>query len=183
MSVYGATKVSNEVMAQSYFDRYVMPVSGLRFFKVYGPWGRPDTVFFKFADRIYHDLPVDLYNHGEVSHSFTYIDDVVGGVLAALYRNPESAANTRHPIFNLGNPESKPLIDCLAVIQRCMGKQAQTRLLPLPPGDRSYSRANIDRAREQLGYQPLTSVQFGIERFMAWYLDEYVPMMHNSRAD
>lgn len=176
VSVYGASKVGNEAMAQAYADSFGTPVTGLRFFKVYGPWGRPDTVFFKFAHRIYNDRPVDVHNFGDIFHSFTYIDDIIGGVLAALSKPPVIEPNKRHPIYNLGNPQSLSLIYCLDLIEELLGKKATRRLVPLPLGDRSFTHANVELAAKELGYTIKTPVETGLKRFIDWYKAVYVPL-------
>lgn len=176
ISVYGASKVASEAMMQAYADHYGLPVTGLRFFKVYGPWGRPDTVFFKFIDRIWRDQPVKLHNFGEVFHAFTYIDDAVKGVMAALATSPSVRPDGRHPIYNIGNDRSEHLGRCLDLIEAALGKTAQREFVPLPAGDRSHSRANIARAREDLGFAPEIGVAEGIPRLADWYREVCVPL-------
>ena len=176
VSVYGASKVANEAMAQAQSDRYGMPVTGLRFFKVYGPWGRPDTVFFKFVDRIWRGEPVRLHNHGKIYHAFTFIDDVVDGVVRALSRAPEPQAGVRHPIYNLGNDRSEHLGECVDAMEAAIGRAAIRDYVPLPPGDRSHSRANVDRARRDLGYDPKVRVAEGIPKLVEWYRDVCAPL-------
>ncbi len=176
ISVYGASKVANEAMAQAYYSQFDLPLTGLRFFKVYGPWGRPDTVFFKFVDRIHKGLPVRLHNHGDVYHAFTYVDDVVGGVLGALARPAEIGTGGRHPIYNLGNPDSQQLGRCVDLIEEALGKEAVREMVPLPKGDRFFSVANVDRARRDLGYEVRVPVEVGIPKLVSWYLETCAPL-------
>lgn len=176
ISVYGASKIANEAMMQAYSVHFGQPVTGLRLFKVYGPWGRPDTVFFKFVDRIWHGLPVRLHNHGNIYHAFTYVDDVVGGIVAALARPVVPDERTPHPIYNLGNPDSQHLGDCLALIEAALGRTAQKQLVPLPPGDRTFSRADVSLAKRDLGYTVRTGVEVGIPRLVDWYREVYAPL-------
>lgn len=176
ISVYGASKVANEAMMQAYAAQYDLPITGLRFFKVYGPWGRPDTVFFRFVDQVYRGEPVRLHNHGDIYHAFTYIDDIVGGVLGALSRPPSPCGADRHPIYNLGNPDSQQLGYCLELIERALGREAIRELVPLPKGDRSFSIADVTRAKEALGYEVRVPVEVGIPRLAEWYLETCAPL-------
>jgi UDP-glucuronate 4-epimerase len=176
ISVYGASKVANEAMMQAYGDRYGLAVTGLRFFKVYGPWGRPDTVFFKFVDRVFHGEPVELHNHGDVRHAFTYIDDIVAGVVAAIARPTPARPSVPHPIYNLGNPNAEDLGRCLDLIEAALGIRAERRFVELPPGDRFFSMADIDRAARDLDYAVTTPVEVGIPRLVAWYREVCAPL-------
>ena len=176
ISVYGASKVANEAMMQAYADRYAMPVTGLRFFKVYGPWGRPDTVFFKFVERVHRGQPVSLHNHGRIYHAFTYIDDIVSGVIAALARPARPAEGAAHPVYNLGNPTSQELGHCLDLIETALGKTADRRLVDLPPGDRFFSVADVSRAEADLDYRIEVPVEVGIPRLTEWYLRVCAPL-------
>ncbi len=176
ISVYGATKIANEAMMQAYADRYGIPVTGLRFFKVYGPWGRPDTVFFKFVERVHAGLPVSLHNHGRIHHAFTYIDDIVGGVVAALTRPPGPLDGRAHPVYNLGNPTSQDLGHCLDLIEQSLGRTAERRMIDLPPGDRFFSIADTSRAEAELGYRIAVPVEVGIPRLVAWYENVCAPL-------
>lgn len=176
ISVYGASKVANEAMAQAYFSQFELPITGLRFFKVYGPWGRPDTVFFKFVERVHRGEPVRLHNLGDIYHAFTYIDDIVGGVLAALARPAETSTGVRHPIYNLGNPNSQQLCHCLDLIEAALQKKAERDLVPLPKGDRFYSVADVGRAQADLQYEVRVPVEIGIPRLVEWYLKTCAPL-------
>lgn len=177
ISVYGASKIANEAMMQAYAAQYGLPVTGLRFFKVYGPWSRPDTVFFKFTDRIWRGLPIRLHNFGEIHHAFTYIDDIVAGTVAALARHSPPVKDVRHPVYNLGNPNSQDLDHCVGIIERALGRQAMREFVDLPAGDRTFSRADVSRAERDLDYRVATEVEAGIPRFVAWYREVYVPLM------
>jgi UDP-glucuronate 4-epimerase len=175
VSVYGATKIENENMAQVYFTNYKKPLVGLRFFKVYGPWARPDTVFFKFVDSIYHNKPIKVFNYGKIQHSFTYIDDIIKGVVSATdnpqaYTSPEN----RHPIYNLGNCDSEDLVKCIRIIEKELDLKAECEYFPLPEGDRSFTHADIQKAKKDLGFQVRTPVEVGLQRFVKWYKDIYV---------
>lgn len=176
ISVYGASKIANEAMMQAYSVHCGFPVTGLRFFKVYGPWGRPDTVFFKFVDRVWHGLPVKLHNHGDIFHAFTYIDDVVDGTLAALARPTMPSDARAHPVYNLGNPNSQHLGDCLALMEKALGREAEKLYVPLPPGDRVFSRADVTRAAADLDYAVRTQVDEGIPALVDWYRSVYAPL-------
>ena len=176
VSIYGATKISNETMAQAYYATYRRPMIGLRFFKVYGPWARPDTVFFKFVDSIYHRRPIELRNFGGIHHSFTYIDDVVNGVMAALcHPPPPDFENIPHPRYNLGNPDAVSLKRCVEIIEAELGVKAHCTHTPLPKGDRAYSCADIGRARRDLQFKAQTSIEDGLRHFIHWYKGTYVP--------
>lgn len=176
ISVYGASKLANEAMMQAYSVHVGLPVTGLRFFKVYGPWGRPDTVFFKFVDRVWHGLPVRLHNHGKIFHAFTYIDDVVDGTIAALARPTPPSDTVAHPVYNLGNPNSQHLGDCLARIEAALGRKAVKEYVPLPHGDRVFSRADVSRAAAALDYAVRVDVDEGIPHLVSWYRDVYAPL-------
>jgi UDP-glucuronate 4-epimerase len=172
ISPYGATKVANEAQAQVLYRSCNVPVTGLRLFKVYGPWARPDTVFFRFSDRILAGEDVVLFNEGAIEHSFTYIDDVVDGVLRALARPPPQALRA-HPVYNLGNDQRSALTVALASIERHLGREARRIYRPLRRGDRSYSHAAIDRARSELGFAPRTPLDRGLAAFLDWYMNDY----------
>jgi len=176
ISPYGMSKVANEAQAQTFFHATGIPVTGLRFFKVYGPWARPDTVFFKFTDQIHRGEPVEIYNEGRIQHSFTSIHDVVVGLLAALER-PRDSESKRHSIYNLGNDQSLPLVYALELIERHLGRRAERRYLPLRRGDRSYSHADVRKARRELGFTNETSLEAGLEEFVSWYRTSYTALV------
>lgn len=177
VSIYGATKIANEVMAQSYYSYYKKPIIGLRFFKVYGPWARPDTVFFKFVDLIYNNQPIKLHNHGNIQHSFTYINDVADCLIrTSLAPQKEQEFTSRHPIYNFGGP-SVLLEDCVKAIESAMGKKAIREHVPLPHGDRWYTFADSSLAKSDLEFNPNTSISEGIHEFVDWYIKDYVPII------
>ena len=180
VSIYGATKIANEVMAQAYFSYHKKPIIGLRFFKVYGPWARPDTVFFKFAEQMINDKPIKLHNHGKIKHSFTYIDDVtncISGVIDAGLGDVDYL--TRHPVYNLGGPHVM-LGDCVDAMERAMGKSATRELVPLPKGDRWYTFADSSAAKSDLNFNPDTPIDRGINEFIDWFRNDYIPLSKQS---
>ncbi len=167
VSLYAATKRSAELMSFSYAHLYAIPQTGLRFFTVYGPWGRPDMAPWLFTEAILKGMPVRLNNGGRMSRDFTYIDDVVAGVVAALDRPP---GGTRpHFLYNLGNDRSEELTRFVAVIEAATGKRAIVEEAPLPPGDVIATHADIDSARDNLGYVPRVSLDEGLPRFVEWF--------------
>lgn len=169
VSLYAATKRSCELVAQCYSHLYGLPAIGLRFFTVYGPWGRPDMAAFLFTDAILKGRPIDVFNEGRMARDFTYIDDIVSGVVAALDRPPPAAAGVRHKIYNLGNHRPEKLTDFIALIEQALGRKAEKRLLPLQPGDVPESFADIEDARRDLGFDPKTPISVGLPRFVDWY--------------
>ncbi len=167
-SLYAATKRANELMAQSYHHLYHLPVTGLRMFTVYGPWGRPDMSLFKFTKAILAGETIDVYNHGQMSRDYSYIDDIVEGILAALWHPPTSDA-LDHPIYNLGNHQKQDLSNFIEVLEDILGKKAHKNFLPLQAGDIVETLSDIQKAQTILGYQPKTNIQQGISKFIAWY--------------
>ncbi|MFH0820020.1 MAG: SDR family NAD(P)-dependent oxidoreductase [bacterium] len=167
ISLYAATKRSGELLAYTYHHLYKLPCTGLRYFTVYGPWGRPDMAYFKFTKAILDGRPIEVYNYGKMKRDFTYIDDIVSGTLAAL----ESSFS--YEIFNLGNSETVELEYFISVLEKSLGKLAQKKYLPLQAGDVPETYANISQAQEKLGYCPVTSIEEGIEKFVAWYKEYY----------
>lgn len=163
VSFYAATKVSNEVMAYSYHHLYGVPTSGLRFFTVYGPWGRPDMALFKFTDRMVRNEPIDVYNHGDLRRDFTYIDDIVDGVVSSLEKTYD------FEIFNLGSHRPVELMYFIEVLEKALGIKAKKNMLPMQPGDVKETFADIDKSRNLLGFEPRVSIEEGIERFVSWY--------------
>lgn len=177
VSIYGASKIANEAMAQSYYSYYKKPILGLRFFKVYGPWARPDTVFFKFVDLIYKSKPIKLHNHGKIQHSFTYIKDIADCLILTALDTPKSYNfMKRHPIYNFGGP-SVLLDDCVKAIEEALGKQAIKEHVALPHGDRWYTNADSSLAKVDLKFNPNTSISKGIKEFVHWYINEYIPVI------
>jgi UDP-glucuronate 4-epimerase len=169
VSLYAATKRSCELVAESYCHLFRIPAIGLRFFTVYGPWGRPDMAAYLFADAILAGRPIKVFNHGRMSRDFTYIDDIVAGTVAALDRPPE--ASPPHRIYNLGNHHPERLEHFIEVIETALGRKAQKEYLPLQAGDVPESYADIDTAQRELGFAPTTPIEVGIPRFIAWYKD------------
>jgi UDP-glucuronate 4-epimerase len=146
---------------------FQIPSVGLRFFTVYGPWGRPDMAAYLFADAILADRPIKVFNHGHMARDFTYIDDIVAGTLAALDR-PRGVLPL-HRLYNLGNHRPEPLLRFIAVLEESLGRQAQKEMMPLQPGDVPESYAEISASRRDLGFDPKTPIEVGIPRFIAWY--------------
>ncbi|MGH7059686.1 MAG: NAD-dependent epimerase/dehydratase family protein [Stellaceae bacterium] len=176
VSLYAATKRSCELIARSYSHLYRLPATGLRFFTVYGPWGRPDMAAYLFTRAILAGEPIKVFNYGRMARDFTYIDDIVAGTIAAYDRAPAAAADpggARHRIYNLGNHRSENLLDFIAVIERAVGRTAQKELLPLQPGDVAESFADIEDSRRDLGFEPKTSIEIGLPRFVHWYKRYY----------
>jgi UDP-glucuronate 4-epimerase len=178
VSLYAATKKADELMSETYAHLFRIPLTGLRFFTVYGPWGRPDMAMWKFAERILTDRPIDVYNHGEMSRDFTYIDDIVAGVLACLDRPPadDGAAKAGgsvkpHALYNIGNNRSEHLMRLIAVLEDALGRKAQANLLPMQPGDVPATYADITALTRDTAYAPRTPIEVGVPRFAAWFRD------------
>ena len=166
VSLYAATKRSCELLARAYSHLYGLPATGLRFFTVYGPWGRPDMAAYLFTRAILTDQPIRVFNEGRMARDFTYIDDIVAGTLAAHDRPPADGA---HRIYNLGNHRPEPLLDFIAVLERLLGRTATKEFLPLQPGDVPESFADIEASRRDLGFDPQTTIEVGLARFVEWY--------------
>lgn len=167
ISLYAASKKSNELIAYTYSHLYELPTTALRFFTVYGPYGRPDMALFIFTRKILADEPIDVYNQGNMKRDFTYIDDVIEGVTAALERP------FAYGIFNLGNHQSENLMDFIHLIERYLGKQARINFLPMQPGDVAETYADIRHATAQLGFHPRTNIDTGVKKFIEWYKQYY----------
>lgn len=172
-SLYAVTKRSNELTAQVYSQLYDMPITGLRFFTVYGPWGRPDMAIYRFADAMTSGRTIDVYNNGKMRRDFTYIDDIADGVVRAaessLERTGEEAL--RHRIYNLGNNSPVELSDLISVLEEEMGIKAVKRMLPMQPGDVLDTYADIGLSTSELGFEPRTSIREGIRKFVEWHRD------------
>lgn len=164
---YGASKRSTELLGYTYHHLYGLKMTILRYFTVYGPWGRPDMAYFKFADKISAGEPIDVYNQGKMKRDFTYIDDIVAGTLTAI-DNPKA-----YEIYNLGNHRSEELGKFIALIEQNLGKIARKNFLPLQPGDFLENFADINRARRDLNFEPKTSLDEGLKKFVEWYKDYY----------
>lgn len=185
VSLYAATKKSNELMAHTYSHLYRIPTTGLRFFTVYGPWGRPDMALFLFTRAILNDEPIKVYNHGDMLRDFTYIDDIVEGVVRVIDRiatpNPNWNGHDPDPgtsmapyrIYNIGNHTPIRLTDFIATIEDAIGKKAEKRLLPMQPGDVAATCADVDDLVRDMGFEPGTSIETGIARFVEWYRSFY----------
>ncbi len=173
-SLYAATKRADELIAHTYSHLYDIPMTGLRFFTVYGPWGRPDMAYFIFTKAIIEETPITLYNHGRMARDFTYIDDVVQGVLAANDQPPvTNGSSVKHRIFNLGNSHPQPLTDFVSVLEEAIGKKANIDPQPMMPGDVVSTAADISQSREILGFEPSIPIQEGLPKFVAWYKNYY----------
>lgn len=178
VSLYGATKKSMEVISESYAAMYGLPLTGLRFFTVYGPWGRPDMAAFIFTRKILAGEPIPVFNQGNMRRDFTFIDDIVDGVLNCLDRPPETsaastAAKAPHRLYNLGNHRPERLLDFIAVLEQALDRKAVLELLPMQPGDVCDTFADIEQSRHDLGFWPRTPISVGVPRFVAWYRTFY----------
>ena len=185
VSLYAASKKANELMAHSYSHLYGLPTTGLRFFTVYGPWGRPDMAYFKFVRAILDGKPIDVYNHGEMRRDFTYIDDIVEGVLRVLDHiaagNPEWNGQSPDPstskapwqLYNIGNSSSVKLMDFIAAIENTLGIKAEMNFLPMQPGDVPATYADVSSLMNDVGFRPDTSVDAGVKKFVDWYRAYY----------
>ena len=185
LSLYAASKKSNELMAHTYSHLYGLPTTGLRFFTVYGPWGRPDMALFKFTKAILAGESIPVFNYGKHRRDFTYIDDIVEGVIRILDRpasgNPDWNSNQPDPgtskapwrVYNIGNNSPVELMDYIAALEKALGKKADMKLLPMQAGDVPDTYANVDDLVEQFHYKPATSIENGIARFVVWYRDYF----------
>jgi UDP-glucuronate 4-epimerase len=169
VSLYAATKRSCELIAHTYSHLYSLPATGLRFFTVYGPWGRPDMAAYLFTRAILAGEPIKVFNNGRMARDFTYIDDIVAGTIAAHDRSPAGADGVPHKIYNLGNHRPEKLLDFIAVLERALGRVAEKELMPLQPGDVPESFADIEASRRDLGFEPKTAIEVGLARFVEWY--------------
>ncbi|MFW5946371.1 MAG: NAD-dependent epimerase/dehydratase family protein [Candidatus Natronoplasma sp.] len=167
VSYYAATKVANEVMAHSYNHLYDISCTGLRFFTVYGPWGRPDMAMFKFTDRIVDGRPIEVYNYGDMKRDFTYIDDIVDGVITSLNKPFD------YEIFNLGNHTPVELMEFIEMLEDALGIEAEKEMEPMQPGDMKVTYADISGSQKKLGFEPETDLREGIEKFVDWYKEYY----------
>ena len=185
VSLYAASKKANELMAHTYSHLYGLPTTGLRFFTVYGPWGRPDMALFLFTKAILEGRPIDVYNHGKMRRDFTYVDDIVEGVVRTSDRiaAPDPGwdsdapapdrSNAPYRIFNIGNSQPVKLLDYVEAIEAALGKKAERRFLPLQAGDVPSTWADVSALQTAIGYRPATPVREGVARFVAWYRDYY----------
>ena len=185
VSLYAASKKSNELMAHTYSHLFGLPTTGLRFFTVYGPWGRPDMALFLFTKAILEGKPIDVFNHGKMRRDFTFVDDIVEGVIRVIDHPPKgkpdwsgkspnpSCSKAPYKIYNIGNSSPVELMDFIKAIEKALGKEAEKNMMPLQPGDVPATWADVSDLVEDLDYQPATTVQEGVDRFMAWYKEFY----------
>ena len=185
ISLYAATKKTNELMAHSYSYLFNIPLTGLRFFTVYGPWGRPDMAMFKFTKAILEDQPVDVYNNGDMMRDFTYVDDIVDGIVKVINNRPEknikwsniasdsSTSVAPYKIYNLGNSSPTTLLNYVRAIEKSLNKKAKINFLPLQPGDMINTYADMLPMQNETGYKPSTELQYGVDRFVEWYKAYY----------
>lgn len=174
LSLYAATKRAMELMCHAYAHVYRMPLTGLRFFTVYGPWGRPDMAAFIFIRKILAGEPIPVFNDGDMARDFTYIDDIIQGVMAALDRPPEAADGAiPYRLYNLGNNKAEPLMRFIGVLEDALGKKAEMEFKPMQTGDVRETYADITESQRDLGFEPKTSIDDGLPRLVAWYRDHY----------
>jgi UDP-glucuronate 4-epimerase len=185
VSMYAATKKANELMAHTYSHLFGLPTTGLRFFTVYGPWGRPDMALFLFTKAILDGKPIDVFNHGNMQRDFTFVDDIVEGVIRVMDKtavpDPSFNADVPNPgtsnapfrVFNIGNHDPVPLMDFIACIEEAIGRKAQKNLLPLQDGDVPATYADVDALQSWVGFKPATDIRTGVGRFVKWYREYY----------
>ncbi len=185
LSLYAASKKANELMAHTYSHLYGLPTTGLRFFTVYGPWGRPDMALFMFTKSIFAGEPIEVFNHGKHQRDFTYIDDIVEGVIRTLDKvtepNPDWSGDTPDPatssapwrVYNIGNSRPVELLRYIEVLEECIGKRVEKKMLPMQPGDVPATWADVQALTDDVGYRPSTPVEEGVARFVEWYRDYY----------
>jgi UDP-glucuronate 4-epimerase len=177
ISLYAATKKSNELMAHTYSHLYGIPTTGLRFFTVYGPYGRPDMAYYKFTKAISEGAPIDVFNHGDMERDFTFIDDIIEGILGILPVIPTpqclEVTNSRAPykIYNIGNNQPVKLNQFIEIIEQCLSRKATKNFLPMQPGDVPSTFADIDDLSMACGFKPKTSIEIGLKKFVEWYVD------------
>ena len=176
LSLYAATKKADELMSETYAHLFRLPLTGLRFFTVYGPWGRPDMMLWKFTRAILAGEPIPVFNHGEMWRDFTYIDDIIAGVMAALDNPPTDDGEAKaggsvkpHRLYNIGNNKSEHLMRVVAVLEEAIGRKAEVELLPMQAGDVEKTYADISAIARDLGYAPTTSIEVGVPNFVDWY--------------
>ena len=184
-SLYAASKKANELMAHTYSHLFGLPTTGLRFFTVYGPWGRPDMALFKFTQAILDDRPIDVYNHGNMMRDFTFIDDIVAGIIPLLDTPPKpdpewdsaipnpAASSAPYRIFNIGNNKPEKLTEMIACLEQALGRKARKNLLPIQPGDVEATSASVDALHNLTGFTPTTPIERGIPLFVSWYKNYY----------
>jgi UDP-glucuronate 4-epimerase len=185
VSLYAATKKANELMAHTYSHLYSLPTTGLRFFTVYGPWGRPDMALFLFTKAILENQPINVFNYGKMKRDFTYIDDIIEGVVRVMDNIPEpnptwsshipdpATSSSPYKIYNIGNNQPVELMHFIQVLEDCLGIAAQKNMLPIQPGDVPITYADVDDLIEDVGFKPNTPIEIGVERFVKWYRSYY----------
>ncbi len=174
VSLYAATKKSNELMAYSYSYLYKIPSTGLRFFTVYGPYGRPDMAAYSFTRDILADRPIKVFNHGDMYRDFTYIDDIVTGVLNVMARPPQPDENgTRYKVYNIGNNRPEKLLDFIAALEKCLSREAIKEFYPMQPGDVYQTYADVADLMRDFNFKPNTPIKVGLQRFVDWYCEYY----------
>jgi len=169
ISLYAATKKAGELMCYTYAHLYGIPVTSLRFFTVYGPWGRPDMAYYKFVKAIDRDEPIEVYNKGDLYRDFTYVDDIVGGIVRLMDKPPDSKPPAE--VMNIGNSDPVKLIDFIRILEDLMEKKANMKFLPMQPGDVYRTFADVNRLDETVGFRPGTGIADGLEKFVEWYRD------------
>ncbi|MEX0717776.1 MAG: NAD-dependent epimerase [Planctomycetaceae bacterium] len=187
VSLYAATKKANELMSHAYSHLYRLPTTGLRFFTVYGPWGRPDMALFTFTRAILENRPIDVYNHGRMRRDFTYIDDIAEGVLRIVDRVPVSdpdpgASDAPYRLYNIGNNQPVELMRMIEVLEQCLARKARKNFLPLQPGDMPETYADVTELLQDVGFRPRTPIEEGISRFADWYLEYHRAEGHRVAA-
>ncbi len=174
ISLYAATKKTNELMAYTYSHLYGIPSTGLRFFTVYGPYGRPDMAYFSFTEKIMKGETIKIFNNGDMYRDFTYVDDIVQGILNLLECPPvEDASGDRYKVYNIGNNKPEKLMHFIEVLEKCLGREAKKEFLPMQPGDVYQTYADVDDLIEDFGFKPETSIEEGLEKFVEWYKGYY----------
>lgn len=175
ISIYAASKKANELMAHTYSHLYDLPATGLRFFTVYGPWGRPDMALFLFTKAILEDRPINVFNHGKMQRDFTYIDDIVEGIIRVSDKIPEAhkISGAKYKIYNIGNNQPVELMHMIQTLEKCLGKTAKKNMLPMQLGDVPRTYANVDDLMHDVGFKPNTPIEEGIQKFIDWYREYY----------
>ncbi|SMC18820.1 UDP-glucuronate 4-epimerase [Desulfacinum hydrothermale DSM 13146] len=185
VSLYAATKKANELMAHTYAHLYGLPCTGLRFFTVYGPWGRPDMALFLFTRAILNDEPIQVFNYGKMQRDFTYIDDIIEGVYRVMQKPPEpdpawsgdapdpGTSYAPYRVYNIGNNQPVELMEFIRTLEECLGKEARKELLPIQPGDVPATYADVEDLTRDFGFKPVTPIREGIQRFVDWYRDYF----------
>ena len=193
VSLYAASKKANELMAHTYAHLYGLPCTGLRFFTVYGPWGRPDMAYFSFTKAIMEDKPIDVFNYGIMKRDFTYIDDIIEGVVRVINKIPQPNPNwdrnnpdpgssyAPYKLYNIGNNNPVELIKFIEILENNIGKQAQKNMLPMQPGDVPITYADVDDLIKDVGFKPSISLEEGIKKFIKWYIKYYLSVKNQNK--